>query len=144
MMMTKQQITLLLVEDNPGDARLTQEALKDINYRMKVQHVNDGVEALAFLQKEEPYANVPRPDLILLDLNMPRMNGLELLEKVKGDKSLKQIPVLILTISEAEEDISGAYDLNANCYINKPVDLGQFTDIAEAIETFWFTVVTLP
>ncbi len=142
--MTKQQITLLLVEDNPGDARLTQEALKDINYRMKVQHVNDGVEALAFLQKEEPYANVPRPDLILLDLNMPRMNGLELLEKVKGDKSLKQIPVLILTISEAEEDISGAYDLNANCYINKPVDLGQFTDIAEAIETFWFTVVTLP
>jgi CheY-like chemotaxis protein len=143
-MMTKQQITLLLVEDNPGDARLTQEALKDINHRMKVQHVNDGVEALAFLQKEEPYANVPRPDLILLDLNMPRMNGLELLEKVKGDKSLKQIPVLILTISEAEEDISGAYDLNANCYINKPVDLGQFTDIAEAIETFWFTVVTLP
>jgi two-component system response regulator len=142
--MTKQQITLLLVEDNPGDARLTQEALKDINHRMKVQHVNDGVEALAFLQKEEPYANVPRPDLILLDLNMPRMNGLELLEKVKGDKSLKQIPVLILTISEAEEDISGAYDLNANCYINKPVDFGQFTDIAEAIETFWFTVVTLP
>ncbi len=142
--MTKQQITLLLVEDNPGDARLTQEALKDINYRMKVQHVNDGVEALAFLQKEEPYANVPRPDLILLDLNMPRMNGLELLERVKGDKSLKQIPVIILTISEAEEDIFRAYDLNANCYINKPVDLGQFTDIAEAIETFWFTVVTLP
>ena len=142
--MTRKQITILLVEDNPGDARLTQEALKDGNYRMKVHHVKDGVEALALLQKGEQYANVPRPDLILLDLNMPRMNGLELLEKVKGDKSLKQIPVIILTISEAEEDISRAYDLNANCYINKPVDLGQFTDVAKTIETFWFTVVKLP
>ena len=142
--MTRKQITLLLVEDNPGDARLTQEALKEGKSRVKAHHVRDGVEALAFLQKEEQYANVPRPDLILLDLNMPRMNGLELLEKVKGDKSLKQIPVIILTISDAEEDIFRAYDLNANCYINKPVDLSQFTDVAKAIEALWFTVVKLP
>ena len=142
--MTRKQIMILLVEDNPGDARLTQEALKDSNYRMKVQHVKDGVEALALLHKEEQYANAPRPDLILLDLNMPRMNGLELLEKVKGDKSLKQIPVIILTISEAEDDISRAYNLNANCYINKPMDLGQFSDVAKAIEAFWFKIVKLP
>ena len=142
--MTIKQITILLVEDNPGDARLTQEALKEGKPRVRVHHVIDGVEALAFLQKKEQYSDAPRPDLILLDLNMPRMYGHELLEEIKGDQSLKQIPVVVLTISEAEQDIIKAYDMNANCYINKLVDLGRFADVAQATKAFWSTVAKLP
>ena len=142
--MLSRLVSILLVEDNQGDARLTQEALKEGTSRVKVYHVTDGVEALAFLQNKEQYSDAPRPDLILLDLNMPRMNGHELLEEIKDDNSLKQIPVVVLTISDAERDIIKAYDLNANCYINKLVDLGQFTDVAQAIKAFWVTVAKLP
>ena len=135
---------ILMVEDNPGDVRLTQEALKEGKMLNNLHVVEDGVEALAFLRREGKYADAPRPDVILLDLNLPRKDGREVLVEIKADKNLRRIPVVILTVSEAEEDILKTYDLNANCYITKPLDLDQFIKVVKSIEKFWFTIVTLP
>jgi CheY-like chemotaxis protein len=137
-------IDILLVEDNPGDARLTIEALKDAKVRNHLHHVSDGAAALAFLRRSPPHANAPRPDLILLDLNLPRKDGREVLAEIKADEALRRIPVVVLTTSQAEEDILRAYNLNANCYVTKPVDLEQFLRVIKAIEEFWLEVVKLP
>ena len=137
-------VEILLVEDNPGDVRLTQEAFNEGKIKNNLHIVGDGIEALKFLRNEGDYANAPRPDLVLLDLNMPRMGGREVLENMKADSVLKSIPVVILTTSEAEQDILKSYDLQANCYITKPVDIVQFFEIIHYIEDFWFTVVRLP
>lgn len=137
-------IEVLLVEDNPGDVRLTREALREGKVRNNLHTVPDGVEALAFLRREGKYAAVPRPDLILLDLNLPKKDGREVLGAVKADASLRTIPVVVLTSSQAEQDIARAYDLHANCYITKPVDLDQFIAVVRSIEDFWFTIVKLP
>ena len=137
-------VEILMVEDNPGDVRLTQEAFKEGKVRNKMHVVEDGVEALAFLRHEGQYADAPRPDLILLDLNLPKRNGREVLAEIKEDPDLRRIPVVILTISQAEEDILKTYDLHANCYITKPVDLDQFIKVVKSIEDFWFGIVKLP
>ncbi|NTU78105.1 MAG: response regulator [Chloroflexales bacterium] len=137
-------ITILLVEDNPGDVRLTQEALRDARVHNQLHTVKDGVEALAFLRREGPYQGLPLPDLILLDLNLPRKDGREVLAAIKADAGLRRIPVVILTTSQDERDVGAAYDLHANCYIVKPVDLEQFIQIVKSIEGFWFEIVTLP
>ena len=137
-------IEILLVEDNPGDVRLTQESLTDGKVRNSMQVVEDGVEAVAFLRREGKYANASRPDLILLDLNLPKKDGREVLAEIKADSNLKRIPVVVLTTSKAEEDVFKAYDLHANCYITKPVDLDQFTTVVRSVEEFWFTIVKLP
>lgn len=137
-------IEILLVEDSPGDARLTQEALKDTKVSNRLHTVDDGVKALAFLRQEGDYAEVARPDLILLDLNLPKKNGHEVLTELKADDSLRRIPVVVLTISKAEADITETYNNCGNCYITKPVDLEQFLVVVRAIEDFWLTVVTLP
>ncbi|HKP74685.1 MAG TPA: response regulator [Longimicrobiaceae bacterium] len=137
-------VEVLLVEDNPGDVRLTREALRDGKVSNHLSVVTDGVEALKFLRRQEPYADAPRPDVVLLDLNLPKKDGREVLQEIKGDPSLRTIPVVILTSSEAERDIAGAYALQANCYITKPVDLDQFITVVRSIEDFWFTVVKLP
>ena len=137
-------IEILLVEDNPGDVRLTVEALKEGKVRNILHTVEDGEEAMKFLRRQEPYAKAPRPDLVLLDLNLPKMNGREVLAEIKEDPNLRRIPVVILTVSKAEQDIVKTYDLHANCYINKPVDLEQFLTVVQSIENFWLTVVKLP
>lgn len=137
-------IDILLVEDNPGDVRLTIEALKDAKMINRLHIVENGVDALDFLYQRGTYQQAPRPDLILLDLNLPKKNGREVLAEIKGDESLKTIPVVILTTSKAEEDILKAYNLHANCYISKPVDFLQFTTVVKTIETFWLTIVMLP
>ncbi len=137
-------IQILLVEDNPGDVELTREALHDTKVHMHLSVVNDGVEAMAFLRREGRFADAPRPDLILLDLNLPRKDGRGVLADVKQDPSLRHIPVVVLTSSQAEQDIVRAYELHANCYVTKPVDLDQFVKIVRSIEQFWFTVVKLP
>ena len=137
-------IEILMVEDNPGDVRLTQEALKDAKILNTLRVVEDGAAALDYLYRRGDYAHAPRPDLILLDLNLPKKNGREVLEDIKGDESLKLIPVVILTTSHAEEDVVRAYSLHANCYITKPVDFTQFAKIVRTIEDFWLTIVTLP
>ena len=137
-------IEILLVEDNPGDVRLTVEALKDGKMLNRLHVVEDGVAALDFLYMRDPYTKVPRPDLILLDLNLPKKNGREILAEIKSDDALKTIPVVILTTSDAEQDILRAYSLHANCYISKPVGFEQFTDIVRSIESFWLTIVNLP
>jgi len=137
-------IEILLVEDNPGDARLTQEALREGKIRNNLHHARDGVEALAFLRREGEYAKAPTPDLVLLDLNLPRKDGREVLAEMKQDSRLRTIPVVVLTTSEAENDIVRSYELHANCYITKPVGLEQFISIVREIETFWLAVVTLP
>ncbi|HLJ52414.1 MAG TPA: response regulator [Rhizomicrobium sp.] len=137
-------IEILLVEDNPGDARLTQEALREGKIRNNLHHARDGVEALAFLRREGEYAKAPKPDLVLLDLNLPRKDGREVLAEMKQDSRLRTIPVVVLTTSEAENDIVRSYELHANCYITKPVGLEQFISIVREIETFWLAVVTLP
>jgi two-component system, chemotaxis family, response regulator Rcp1 len=137
-------INILLVEDNPGDVRLTKEAMRDSKVRNNMEVVEDGVEALAFLHKAGPFAGFFRPDLILLDLNLPRKSGLEVLQEIKADESLKRIPVVILTTSQAEKDIVKSYDLHANAYITKPVDLDQFIAVVKAIEGFWLEIVKLP
>jgi chemotaxis family two-component system response regulator Rcp1 len=142
--MNGREIEILLVEDNPGDARLTTEALKEAKVRNKLCHIDDGVEALAYLRREGKYANAHRPDLILLDLNLPRKDGREVLAEIKVDERLKRIPVVILTTSQAEEDILKAYNLNANCYVSKPVDLDQFIKVVRTINDFWLTIVKLP
>ena len=137
-------IEILLVEDNPGDARLTIEAMREAKVRNRMHVVEDGVEAMAFLRRQGRYGEAPRPDLILLDLNLPRKDGREVLAEVKADPDLKRIPVVILTTSRAEEDVIRAYDLHANCYVTKPVDLAQFMKIVAQIDEFWVNVVTLP
>ena len=137
-------IEILLVEDNPGDARLTREALSMSKVRNNLHRASDGEEAMAFLRHEGAFGNVPTPDLILLDLNLPRRDGREVLEDIKSDPQLKHIPVVILTSSQAEEDILRSYRLHANCFITKPVDLEQLTKVVQGIEQFWFTLVKLP
>ena len=137
-------VEILLVEDNPGDVRLTREALKEGKIRNHLHVAADGVEALSFLRQEGPNEGAPRPDIILLDLNLPRKNGREVLEEIKEDPDLRQIPVVVLTTSEAEQDVMKAYTLHANCYISKPVDLDQFIRVIRSIEDFWLTVVKLP
>jgi chemotaxis family two-component system response regulator Rcp1 len=137
-------VNILLIEDNPGDVRLTIEALKDTKLHNHLSVVNDGVEAMAFLRQQAPFLNAPRPDLILLDLNLPRKDGREVLEEIKTDDALKRIPVVILTTSSDEKDILGTYNLHANCYIAKPVDLNQFLTIVKSIQNFWFSIVKLP
>ena len=135
---------ILLVEDNPGDIRLTQEALKEGSIKNVLNVVKDGVEALDYLKKKGKFMNNPTPDIILLDLNLPRKDGREVLAEIKADEYLKLIPVIILTTSDADQDIIRSYKLHANCFITKPVDLDQFIFIIRQIETFWFTVVKLP
>ena len=137
-------IEILLVEDNPGDVRLTQEAFKDGKMLNKLHVAEDGMEALAFLKREGKYTGAPRPELILLDLNLPGKDGREVLAEIKADRDLKRIPVVILTTSHSEEDIIKSYDLNANCYITKPVYLIQFIEVVKSIEDFWLTIVKLP
>ena len=139
-----QSIEILLVEDNPGDVRLTVEALRDSKVQNKLYVAKDGVEATAFLRREGKYADAPHPDLILLDLNLPKKNGPEVLADIKEDPALKHIPVVILTSSKAEEDIIKTYDLHANCYVTKPIDLEQFMLVVRSIRDFWLTIVKLP
>lgn len=135
---------ILLVEDNPGDVRLAKEALKESKLLNKLYQVEDGMKAMAFLRQEGDYADVPRPDLVLLDLNLPRKDGREVLAEIKADESLGRIPVVILTVSRAEEDILKSYNLHANCYISKPFDMEQFVKVVKSIEDFWFSIVKLP
>ncbi|MBC8505087.1 MAG: response regulator [Anaerolineales bacterium] len=137
-------VEILLVEDNPGDIRLTREALKEGKVSNNLYIAKDGVEGLEFLRREGEHANAIRPDLVLLDLNLPRMDGRELLEIIKADDDLKRIPVVILTTSKSEEDVLETYNLHANCYITKPVDLDQFLKVVKTIEDFWMTIVKLP
>jgi CheY-like chemotaxis protein len=137
-------IGILLVEDNPGDTRLAVEALKDSKVRNSLYVVGDGIEAMDFLYKRGKYSSSPRPDLILLDLNLPRKDGRQVLAEIKADPDLKRIPVVILTISKAEEDVLKTYNLHANCFITKPLDLGQFVKVVKSIEDFWLTIVRLP
>jgi CheY-like chemotaxis protein len=137
-------INILLVEDNPGDARLTMEALKEGKFNNTLIHVRDGVEALDYLRRVGAFKNAVRPDLILLDLNMPRKDGRETLAEIKADPDLRRIPVVILTTSKAEEDIFRSYDLHANCFITKPVKLAQFFDVVKNVEDFWMSIVKLP
>ena len=139
-----QPIEILLVEDNPADVRLTQEALREGKVKNSLNVARDGAEALAFLRREGPYSGAPRPDLILLDLNLPKKDGREVLAEIKADDELKMIPVVVLTTSSAELDILKSYSLHANCYITKPVDLEQFVTVVKAIDDFWLTVVRLP
>jgi len=137
-------VEILLAEDSPGDIRLTREALKDGRIHNNLHVVQDGVECMAFLRREGKYGDVPKPHLILLDLNMPRKDGREVLAEIKNDPLLRRIPVVVLTTSKAEQDILKAYDLHANCYITKPVDLDQFIHVVKSVEDFWFTIVKLP
>jgi CheY-like chemotaxis protein len=137
-------IEILLVEDNPGDVRLTREALREGKVHNRLHVVQDGVEAMKFLRGEAPYEDAPRPDVILLDLNLPRKNGREVLAEVKSDPDLMRIPVVVLTTSDDERDVLHAYEYHANCYITKPVDLEQFLGVVRSIEDFWLTVVRLP
>lgn len=136
-------VNVLLVEDDPGDVLMTREAFDEyLHNRLDV--VTDGAEALAYLRREDPYADVPRPDLILLDLNLPKKDGRDVLAEIKTDGDLRRIPVVILTTSQAEQDILRTYDLHANCYVNKPVGLDEFITVIQSIEEFWLTIVKLP
>ncbi|MFO7322339.1 MAG: response regulator [Chloroflexota bacterium] len=139
-----QPVEILLVEDNPADVRLTIEALKDAKVYNELRVVSNGVDALAYLRREGEYADATRPDLILLDLNLPRMSGLEVLEVIKNDEILRAIPVVVITTSQAEQDIIRSYNNHANCYICKPVDLDQFITVIKSIQNFWLTIVKLP
>ncbi len=137
-------VEILLVEDNPGDVRLTKEALKEAKVINHLTVLKDGVEALAFLRREGPYAKAPRPHLILLDLNLPKKDGREVLAEIKDDEQLKRIPVVVLTTSQNEQDVLKTYNLHANCYITKPVGLNQFITVVKSIEDFWLGIVVLP
>jgi CheY-like chemotaxis protein len=143
-MTTGRPIEILLIEDNPGDVDLTREMIENSKVRNVMSHVSDGVEALAYLHRQKPYTKATRPDLILLDLNLPKKDGREVLAEIKQDNRFKDIPVVVLTTSEAESDVLRSYQLHANCYISKPVDLAKFTTIIRCIEDFWLTVVKLP
>jgi CheY-like chemotaxis protein len=140
----KKPLEILLVEDNPADVRLTREAFREGKLLNNLAVVKDGVEALEFVRREGPYADAPRPDLILLDLNLPRKDGREVLKEIKNDPNLKRIPVVVLTTSAAETDIVKSYDLHANSYVVKPVDLDQFIGVIKTIDNFWLTAVALP
>ena len=142
--MTMQQIHILLVDDNEGDILLTKEALDDARIINKISIAYDGVEAINFLRKLPPYRNTDMPDLILLDINLPKMDGTEVLSIIKNDPELRRIPVIMLTTSSAEKDILASYDAHANCYITKPVDLDRFMDVVRTIEDFWISIVKLP
>ncbi|HWV98428.1 MAG TPA: response regulator [Candidatus Acidoferrum sp.] len=137
-------VEILLVEDSPSDTELTIEALHEAKVRNHLSLVEDGVQAMQFLRREGPFAGAPRPDLIMLDLNLPRKDGREVLAEIKSDESLKTIPIVVLTTSRAEQDVLRAYQLNANCYITKPVDFEQFLNVVRSIESFWLFIVTLP
>ena len=137
-------IEILLVEDNPGDVRLTKEALKEGKVYNNLHWAKDGLEALEFLRRQGIHAKAPRPDIILLDLNLPKKDGREVLSVIKSDDRLKHIPVVVLTTSKAEEDVLRSYELHANCYVTKPVDLEKFIVVVQSIDRFWLTVVTLP
>ena len=137
-------VEILLIEDNPGDVELAREGLRECKIRNNLHAVGDGVEASAFLHRKGAYASRPRPDLIILDLNLPKRDGRDLLKEIKEDEELKRIPVVILTTSAAEEDILRSYSLHANCYVTKPLGLDQFLQVVRSIETFWFTIVQLP
>ena len=139
-----QPVEILLVEDNPGDVRLAQEALREGEVHNNLHVASDGEEALRFLRRERGYEQAVRPDLILLDLNLPKLDGREVLSEIKADPSLRRIPVVVLTTSDADSDIARSYDLHANCYITKPVDIEQFIVLVQSIEAFWFTIVKLP
>ena len=138
------KIEILLVEDSPGDVRLTREALREGKVLNELQVVGDGVEALDYLFKRNQHVGAPRPDLILLDLNLPKKDGREVLSEIKTDNALKRIPVVVLTTSQSEEDVLRTYDLHANCYIPKPVDFDRFIEVVRSIDAFWLTVVKLP
>ncbi|HUZ48382.1 MAG TPA: response regulator [Candidatus Dormibacteraeota bacterium] len=144
MSLPSEVVEILLVEDSPADARLTQEAFKDGKVRNNLAVVSDGVQAMAYLRREGRFADAARPDLVLLDLNLPKMDGREVLKRMKTDPGLMTIPVVILTTSQADVDVLAAYEYHANCYIQKPVDLTRFLAVIAAIETFWLTVVKLP
>ena len=135
---------ILLVEDSPGDVRLTREALKDAKMHFNLHVTSDGIDAMSFLNHKEEYANVPRPDLILLDLNLPRKDGRQVLEEIKANPALMTIPIVILTTSASEEDVLRSYQLHANCYISKPVDLDGFLKVVKSIDNFWLSIVKLP
>ena len=137
-------IQVLLIEDSPGDVRLTREAFRDTNMSVRLHVASDGVEAMAFLRREGNHVHAPRPDLILLDLNLPKMDGREVLVHIKADDNLKTIPTVILTTSEEEADISTSYQLHANCYLNKPVQLEEFEALVKSINDFWLTKARLP
>ena len=141
---TEESVNVLLVEDNPGDVRLTREAFKEGNITDALHVVTDGVEALDFLHQRGEHADAPRPDIILLDLNLPRKNGDEVLEEINDDPELSQIPVIVMTSSEAEEDIARSYKLHANAYLTKPIDPEEFVDVVRSFESFWLSVVRLP
>ena len=135
---------VLLIEDSPGDVRLTREAFREANGRIVLHVATDGVEAMAFLRRHDPHSHAPHPDLILLDLNLPRMDGREVLAEIKSDDELKTIPTVILTTSDAEADITMSYNLHANCYLSKPVQLAAFELLVKSINDFWLTTATLP
>ena len=137
-------IEILLIEDNPGDVRLTMEALKETKVINKLTVMKNGLEAMAFLRRQGPHANAARPHLILLDLNLPKKDGREVLAEIKADESLRRIPVVVLTTSKDEQDVLKSYHLHANCYITKPVDLDQFITVVKSIEDFWLGIVVLP
>jgi two-component system, chemotaxis family, response regulator Rcp1 len=142
--MVVKSISILLVEDNEGDAELARMALQGSKMNNSLDVVDDGEKAMAFLRREGPYADAPRPDLILLDLNLPKKDGRQVLAEIKSDENLKRIPVVILTTSRAEEDVLKTYNLHANCYITKPIDLNQFLHVVQSIEDFWLSIVVLP
>lgn len=142
--MESKLINILLVEDSPTDVLLTREAFEQAKLRLKLHVVEDGEAAMDFLEQKDPYSDVPRPDLILLDLNLPRMDGISVLEELKKNKGLKHIPVVILTTSQQQEHVFQTYELCANCFVRKPVDFHQFTEVVRTIEHFWFQVVSLP
>ena len=137
-------IKILMVEDNPGDARLAEEALKDSKINNSLYHVEDGEKAMRFLRRQAEYSDAPHPDLVLLDLNLPRKDGREVLAEIKEDSKLKLVPVVVMTTSEAERDLVKSYDLHANAYVVKPIDLERFIEVVQSIEVFWFTIVKLP
>lgn len=143
-MKTARPIEILLIEDSPSDAALTVEALEAGKIANNLMRVADGVEAMAYLRKQDRFAESPRPDLIMLDLNLPKKDGREVLQELKSDPSLKLIPIIVLTTSRADKDVMQSYALNANCFITKPVDFQQFIDVVRSIERFWLSVVTLP
>lgn len=144
MIKSKSPVNILLIEDNPGDVRLTQEAFKEGNMNIKLDVVMDGVEAIKYLRKEMPYNQATMPDLILLDLNLPKKDGREVLQEIKTDNKLKRTPVVVLTTSNAQQDILKSYNLHVNCYVNKPVDFDKFFDIIQKIEDFWLSTAILP